>query len=164
MSQQSDRYETLMRDLDRAGLYQVPDHRIEAVLAGAHDAGFAVWRVPLAKVKSKRGLMNTLARVMEFPDWFGHNWDALEDCLTDLDWVPHPNGKPEVPGFALLLDACDAFKGSHREDFETLLEICASASEYWREERRPFWTLVDVKPNGHTEGILGELEALPELG
>ena len=25
------------------------------------------------------------AQALDFPDWYGHNLDALMDCLTDLD-------------------------------------------------------------------------------
>ena len=39
-------------------------------------------------VRSKRGMMTALARLLRFPDWFGHNLDALYDCLTDLSWLP----------------------------------------------------------------------------
>ena len=28
------------------------------------------------------------AAALSFPDWFGHNLDALYDCLTDLSWLP----------------------------------------------------------------------------
>jgi RNAse (barnase) inhibitor barstar len=28
-----------------------------------------------------------VSSVLEFPDYFGNNWEALKDCLTDLDWL-----------------------------------------------------------------------------
>ncbi|WP_229795280.1 barstar family protein [Saccharothrix coeruleofusca] len=29
-----------------------------------------------------------IGEALEFPDWYGHNLDALYDCLTDLSWLP----------------------------------------------------------------------------
>ncbi|QDU81619.1 Barstar (barnase inhibitor) [Polystyrenella longa] len=31
--------------------------------------------------------LDHLAEVLEFPSYFGRNWDALSDCLTDLSWL-----------------------------------------------------------------------------
>jgi RNAse (barnase) inhibitor barstar len=39
-------------------------------------------------VRSKRAMFTALAKTLSFPDWFGHNLDALYDCLTDLSWLP----------------------------------------------------------------------------
>lgn len=40
-------------------------------------------RVP-AGVRSKRELLSLLARQLQFPGYFGQNWDALFDCLGEL--------------------------------------------------------------------------------
>lgn len=35
--------------------------------------------------RSERDAHDALARALSFPDHYGHNLDALHDCLTDLD-------------------------------------------------------------------------------
>ena len=32
---------------------------------------------------NKDTLLTSIAKACNFPDYFGHNWDALWDCLTD---------------------------------------------------------------------------------
>ena len=32
---------------------------------------------------------HALAQTLEFPDWYGHNLDALYDCLTELPETVH---------------------------------------------------------------------------
>lgn len=52
------------------------DHRkeIELVLDGE-------------KLKNKEQLLRALKEGLCFPDYFGFNWDALQDCITDLSWL-----------------------------------------------------------------------------
>ena len=60
----------------RSGVYRV---------ARAEEAGKPV----LARIRfqEKEKLLREIAAALRFPDWFGQNWDALEDCLTDLSWL-----------------------------------------------------------------------------
>ena len=68
--------------------------------------------IDCATIGSCREFHRTLAEVLAFPDWYGHNLDALYDCLTELDPPAHlilENWNDDAdftPGFkAVFLDA-----------------------------------------------------------
>lgn len=127
-------YEEILIDSGRAGIYQLPPD-VEALEAAAAENDFAVWRVDLAEVRSKQELLDAIARELAFPEWFGANWDALEDCLTDLAWCV-------ASGYVLIFDNAGGFAAAEPEEFETALEVCDGAAEYWYDEDVPFWVLV----------------------
>jgi hypothetical protein len=55
--------------------------------------GSRVVRVPRG-LRSKEKLLGVFAARLEFPTYFGGNWDAFEECLGDLAWLPP--GEPIV--------------------------------------------------------------------
>ena len=61
--------------------------------------GALVVRIP-AKAKGKEKLLSVLAAKLRFPSYFGHNWDALEECLRDLSWL---SAQPRV---VIVHEAC----------------------------------------------------------
>lgn len=143
------RYEPLLRDARRGGVYHASRKAMPALLAAAEAAGLATFRVDLAAVRDKQGLFKRLDADLKFPDWFGHTWDALADCLGDLSWLP-------AEGYLVLLEHCDGFAACHPGDFTVALEIFAVASDAWREARVPFWVLTDLRIDG--------ISSLPEFG
>ena len=86
--------------------------------------GFALKIIKGAKCQTTAGLLTEFARALDFPDYFGHNWDALEECLADLEWLP-------AKGYILLItDAVQALPDDE-EEYETFLEILRDAGEAW---------------------------------
>ncbi len=44
------------------------------------------------RLRRKQDLLRALDDGLKFPDYFGWNWDALEECLSDLSWLHAPQG------------------------------------------------------------------------
>src|SRR3546814_14890677 len=53
-------------------------------LAAAASLGFAVAEIDFRGCTGKDDALARFARALHFPDWFGGNWDALQDSLSDL--------------------------------------------------------------------------------
>lgn len=47
--------------------------------------------VHVGRIATKDELLSCLAEKLSFPDYFGYNWDALYDCLSDLSWLAFRN-------------------------------------------------------------------------
>lgn len=114
-----------LTDPARSGVYRVSrDQDIcNALSGGGHD---------LAKVVLRPGndaMLASIAASLAFPDWFGANWDALEDCLTDLSWR-----KEGAHVFLFQYGAAD-------DDLGILLDVLASAAEFWRERGQAFFAI-----------------------
>ena len=78
------------------------------------------------RIASKRSFLNACARAMSFPSYFGHNWDALEDSLRDLSWIP-------AQGHVLLYDHAARFATGEPDQWPIALDILRSAVAARRE-------------------------------
>ena len=73
---------------------------------------------------NKKSLFNTLSSKLHFPDYFGNNWDAFDECFNDLEWL---NGNQYVLFFK-------NFEETLTEDLDELnifLEIIEDAIKDW---------------------------------
>lgn len=90
----------------------------------AKRLGYQVFHVAGSAVRDKDTLLNALSQTMSFPDYFGHNWDSLEECLKDLQWLPSP-------GYVILFEEVDRLMDTSPETFATFLEIVIAAAKQW---------------------------------
>lgn len=113
-----------LQDPSRSGVYRVS--RMAEVEDAVQGSDLSLLRVRFA---DKAQLLKNIASALNFPDWFGHNWDALEDCLTDLSWR-------DAPGYVLLIDGPRA-----GDDLGVLVDILRSGAEFWAGRGKPFFAL-----------------------
>jgi hypothetical protein len=79
-------------------------------------------RLP-SRIRTKRRLFKILARKLLLPDYFGQNFDSLEECLRDLSWLP--------PGPVVLIHRDVPF-ANESEEREIYLGILHGCTDYWR--------------------------------
>lgn len=116
------------------GLYLLGTRDFGAAARAAVAMGLRVARIDLAACHDKPDLLKALAAALEFPDSFGHNWDALADCLCDLDWLP-------APGHVLLFESHDDYARRRADDLRMLIGILADACRTLAGEDRRLFAL-----------------------
>jgi RNAse (barnase) inhibitor barstar len=113
------------------------DDATAAICTLARSVGFDCTRIDLAGCSDKAEFLARIAAALGFPAWFGHNWDALFDCLTDLSWRP-------ALGYVLLLEHAMELQGTEPEVFDTALAILCDAALVWQARGAPFRAFVST--------------------
>ncbi len=116
-----------LSNVSECGVYRL-NCPVEDLQDAVRSAGFVLFGADITDAQSKGEMLAELARTIEAPEWFGHNWDALADALGDLSWNP-------APGYVLLL------KGAtfSPDDYETLNSILKATVMFWKMQGKPFW-------------------------
>ena len=112
-----------LNDASRSGIYRVSADT--AVTAAARESG-----LDMARIDARGDPLDALARALQCPGWFGRNWDALEDCLSDLSWRP-------ARGHVLLFDGFPS--GDERG---VLIDVLRSSAQFWAARAHPFFAVV----------------------
>ena len=118
-----------LSDASKSGVYRAS--RTDEIVDAAQGSALQVSRIRLSGAGDKQALMQRIAGALQFPEWFGANWDALEDCLGDLSWS-------RAGGHVLLFEGAADLPADERG---ILLDILASAAANWMERGRPFFAV-----------------------
>lgn len=78
-----------------------------------------------SKMTRLADLYDEVGAVLQFPDYFGENQAALEECLTDLSWLP---GEAYV---VVVVDAINVLDQEPGESFATFAETLSAAARKW---------------------------------
>lgn len=70
-------------------------------------------------------LFQEFAAALQFPDYFGHNWDALDECLSDLEWLP-------ARGYILVITNAERVLSTNQIEFDTFCSVLMNAKSELR--------------------------------
>jgi hypothetical protein len=96
------------------------DQEVLGVLQGS-----IVAKISLKGAATKAEVLDRIEKQLMLPEWFGRNWDALEDCLK------------ESGGVLLFYD----YQGIAADDLGVLLDVLRSSAEFCAGEGDPFFAI-----------------------
>ncbi|MBW8487041.1 barstar family protein [Actinomadura parmotrematis] len=127
------------------GLYRWPvagTADTTAALSRAAGEGVRAFHLDGARIAGKDGLLRACADAFDLPEWFGANWDALEDSLTDLSWAPSRRG------YLVVYDGWERLADADEGSFRTVLDVFAEAVASWRDTATPMSVLLPAELDG----------------
>jgi RNAse (barnase) inhibitor barstar len=99
-----------------------------------HDGLFVAW-INGKRVENREDFLTAVALALEFPGYYGRNWDAFEECIRDLEWLP-------ARGYVLVLDEYERFAQRDPESWNIALAILKEAANTWASTETPMYVLL----------------------
>ncbi|GGB29051.1 barstar family protein [Mucilaginibacter rubeus] len=103
----------------------------------------------LPEIDGEDELLKELSAVLKFPGYFGHNWNAVYDCLCDFHWI-------EKKGVVLVHNIMPMLT---EEKLKAYIEVLHDATKSWGiDEAHYFKVIFSVKSMPFLEYILMNLK------
>ena len=81
------------------------------------------------RCETPQSLFQEWAAALQFPYYFGHNWDAFDECITDLEWLPGSC-------YTFFVTQLDLVLPQYPNDFKAFIEIMHDAHDEWKTPNR----------------------------
>lgn len=130
------RLSDMLKDPETSGVYLLEESpSVELLEKLTSERGLAFFHLEGQEIHDKDQFLNQVALVLSFPEYFGNNWDAFADCLTDMSWH-------ETDGFVILYDNFDSLAEHSPRDFEIALDIFKESTEFWHNRGKALFVLL----------------------
>lgn len=105
----------------------------------------AAWRANVhVGINDVDALLSALASTLDFPEYFGYNWDAFDECVCDLCWLP--------PGDVVVVHRDLPLIGDE-PNLRIYLSCLIDAIENWRENGSNFISQYGVEDRNQLEKL-----------
>jgi hypothetical protein len=117
------------------------------------DSKPAVRTIRSRKCRTRAALFDEMGAALQFPYYFGENWDALDEVITDLSWH-------DEAAFLLLFSGAEVLLAdAPKSDLALLVQALAGAHEYWQKDSVPFYAAFQCATREGIEVFGRRLEA-----
>lgn len=114
---------------------------IEELVAAAREQSLFVARIDVERIANHEAFLAEVARVLNFPEYYGQNWDAFEECIRDLSWLP-------ARGYLLVLAGYDRLARSDPANWAIGLDVLQEAVSTWSRTESPMYVLLQGAKDG----------------
>lgn len=83
-----------------------------------------VARLDGGKMSTADEVFEQFSDALDFPAYFGWNWNALFDCLSDLSWRP-------ADSYLIIVEHAEEILLDKKEEFSTLFSILSRSAREW---------------------------------
>lgn len=119
-------YPAFNLNTDVSGLYILkPNESIANLLDAAKQSNIQVFHLEGQSITSQDLYFQEIAKLFQFPNYFGHNWDAVADCLTDLSWEE---------GDRILIVYSNSQSLRDRNNWEIAMKVWSNTIEFWEQQ------------------------------
>ncbi|MGV9860737.1 barstar family protein [Gordonia sp. NPDC003425] len=113
-------------------------------------AGFEVRTLDGTQMSTIAGLYDEYARGWDFPDYFGRNKDAFDDCMRDLDGTALSEGTRAPAGYLTVIDDADRLLAAAPGELRWFGRALGHYRDHYRDTAIPhatFATLLSAPPD-----------------
>jgi hypothetical protein len=120
------------------------------VLGLLREQGYVVADLDCSRMLNLDQLFDAFAEVAEFPDYFGRNWPAFDECLADLEWLPGTGYVFVLRSVLRLLEQEPAERAAF---WRIVAKVAAewsepvSLGEWWDRAGTPFHFVLELPDN-----------------
>lgn len=82
-------------------------------------------------MQTRQSLFDEFSAALQFPYYFGENWDAFDECIADLEWLPAKNY------LLLIMDATAALSQEDNEQIAIFADILSQVGTEWAHAKVP---------------------------
>jgi RNAse (barnase) inhibitor barstar len=124
-----------LRTTKRGGFEEVSEPTEKSAAVSSYgQRGYNIVIVNALRIIDRHGFFQLFSERLKFPDYFGNNWDAFYDGLTDLSWLKNRNSLIVIENYDLL---------QARDFSASFLDILSDADAYWRGKGIDFRILLE---------------------